>query len=216
MSDYLWLAAPGVEVGPPPVVDKLEFAPLIEYLREWRREVAKENKSATFMVMHDASLDALCRIRPQTLTALQKVHGFGERKAEVYGQQILDALERFRNGARASTAETPKTRPAEETLHLLAEGNNFEQIAKIRGRQISSVIGMVADLVEKGQLEFQPAWVEETRRVMIEAACASLGLQWLKPLKEALPPEITHDEIRLVVARMRREQAQLSPEAKFA
>jgi ATP-dependent DNA helicase RecQ len=179
---------------------------LREYMREWRRELSKESNTAAFIIMHDTSLDELCRLRPATLTELLQVQGFGVRKTELYGQQILNALLRFKNGARATEAALPKTRPAEETLRLLAEGNTFEQIAKIRGRQIGSVIGMVADLVEKGQLEFQPAWVEETRRAMIEAACASLGLQWLKPLKEALPAEITHDEIRLVVARLRREQ----------
>jgi ATP-dependent DNA helicase RecQ len=179
---------------------------LREYLREWRRMIAKENNTAAFIIMHDTSLDELCRARPTTLTELLQVQGFGVRKTEVYGQQILDALARFKSGARATEEAQPKTRPAEETLRLLAEGNSFEQIAKIRGRQIGSVIGMVADLVEKGQLEFQPGWVDEIRQTMIEAACASLGLQWLKPLKEALPPEITHDEIRLVVARLRRQR----------
>jgi hypothetical protein len=29
-------------------------------------------------------------------------------------------------------------------------------------------------------------------------------VQWLKPLKESLPPEVTFEEIRLVVARLRR------------
>jgi len=188
------LARPSADVDPE----------LREYMREWRRELSKESNTAAFIIMHDTSLDELCRARPATTTELLQVQGFGVRKTELYGQQILDALLRFKNGARAAEAALPKTRPAEETLRLLAEGNTFEQIAKIRGRQIGSVIGMVADLVEKGQLEFQPGWVEETRRLMIEAACASLGLQWLKPLKEALPPEITHDEIRLVVARLRR------------
>jgi len=179
---------------------------LREYMREWRRAVSKQSNTAAFIIMHDTSLDELCRARPTTLTELLQVQGFGVRKTELYGHQILDALLRFKSGARATEVVPPQTRPAEETLRLLAEGNSFEQIAKIRGRQMGSVIGMVADLVEKGQLQFQPGWVEETRRVMIEAACASVGLQWLKPLKEALPPEITHDEIRLVVARLRREQ----------
>jgi ATP-dependent DNA helicase RecQ len=200
------LARPSADVDPE----------LREYMREWRRELSKESNTAAFIIMHDTSLDELCRARPATTTELLQVQGFGVRKTELYGQQILDALLRFKNGARAAEAALPKTRPAEETLRLLAEGNTFEQIAKIRGRQIGSVIGMVADLVEKGQLEFQPGWVEETRRLMIEAACASLGLQWLKPLKEALPPEITHDEIRLVVARLRREQAESQLQLKPA
>jgi ATP-dependent DNA helicase RecQ len=191
-----FLAKPSADVDPE----------LREYLREWRRTVSKESNTAAFIIMHDTSLDALCRVRPTTLAELLHVQGFGVRKTELYGQQILEALAQFKNGARAAEAAQPKTRPAEETLRLLAEGNSFAEIARIRGRQLGSVIGMVADLVEKGQLEYQSGWVEETKRVMIEEACSRIGLQWLKPLKEALPLEITHDEIRLVVARLRREQ----------
>jgi hypothetical protein len=58
--------------------------------------------------------------------------------------------------------------------------------------------------VEKGTLQFSPEWVDKEKRAKIEEACARLGLQWLKPLKEALPPEITFEEIRLVVADLRR------------
>jgi ATP-dependent DNA helicase RecQ len=74
---------------------------LREYLREWRRITAKQNGIAAFIVMHDASLDELCRKRPRSLVELLRVSGFGERKTEVYGQQILEALRNFRSGARA-------------------------------------------------------------------------------------------------------------------
>jgi ribonuclease D len=61
---------------------------------------------AAFIIMHDSSLDELCRIRPRTLSELRRVSGFGERKTELYGQQILDALRRFQDGARASVLPT--------------------------------------------------------------------------------------------------------------
>ena len=51
--------------------------------------------------MHDSSLEELCRKRPGTLAELLRVPGFGERKTEVYGRQILEALQNFRAGARA-------------------------------------------------------------------------------------------------------------------
>jgi hypothetical protein len=38
------------------------------------------------------------------------------------------------------------------------------------------------------------------------------GYQRLKPLKEILPPDITYSEIRLVVARLRRQSSQNSPQ----
>jgi ATP-dependent DNA helicase RecQ len=137
---------------------------------------------------------------------LLSVSGFGERKTELYGQGILEALGRFAKGTRATPMPEKRTRPAEDTLRLLAEGRTLEEIARIRGRQLGSVVSLVADLVEKGKLEFQSGWVEIDKQQSIENACARLGVQWLKPLKEALPPEISFEEIRLIVARLRQQQ----------
>lgn len=181
---------------------------LREYLREWRRKTAKEQGSAAFIVLHDTSLDEICRTRPNSIAELLNITGIGERKAELYGQGILSALRQYREGARAATTPEKKTAPALETLQLLAEGKSFDEIAKIRGRQIATVVNAVAGLVEKGELEFRPDWIDRNRLAVIEAACERLGLaqlERLKTLKDVLPPEITYDEIRLVVARLRSE-----------
>jgi ATP-dependent DNA helicase RecQ len=100
-------------------------------------------------------------------------------------------------------------------LQLLAEGKSLEEIAQIRGRQLSTVVNAVAGLVEKGDVEFRPEWIDRNKLAVIEAACTKLdleNLQRLKPLKEALPPEITYDEIRLVIARLRRAGSAERPE----
>ncbi len=75
---------------------------LREYLREWRRDRAKQQGVPAFVVMHDTSLDELCRKRPATISQLLAVSGFGEKRSELYGRQIFDVLAKFRNGARAS------------------------------------------------------------------------------------------------------------------
>src|SRR6202171_1149504 len=54
---------------------------LREYLREWRRETAKQQNTPAFVVMHDTTLDEICRIRPRSLPALLHVSGIGEREA---------------------------------------------------------------------------------------------------------------------------------------
>ncbi len=181
---------------------------LREYLREWRRRTAKEQGSAAFIVLHDTSLDEICRSEPNSISQLLNITGIGERKAELYGQGILAALRQYREGARAAAPAEKKTAPALETLQLLAEGKSLDEIAKIRGRQVATVVNAVAGLVEKGELEFRPEWIDRNRLAVIEAACERLGLgqlERLKTLKDALPPEITYDEIRLVVAWLRRE-----------
>ena len=85
---------------------------LREFLREWRRVAAKEQGVPAFVVMHDTSLDELCRSRPETLSGIRSVSGFGERKTELYGLQIMDALKRFRLGARATPVQIPLKRAA--------------------------------------------------------------------------------------------------------
>jgi ATP-dependent DNA helicase RecQ len=176
---------------------------LREYFREWRRATAKARGVPAYVVMHDTSLDELCRIRPASRTELLHVPGFGERKVELYGEEILDALRRFREGERAAEHKEKKMKPRDETIALLAEGRTFAEIAQIRGRQLGTVIALVAEMVEQSEIEFHPEWVEEGKRAKIEAAAARLGLDRLKTLKEALPEVITFDEIRLVVANLR-------------
>jgi ATP-dependent DNA helicase RecQ len=202
------LVGTGSSVRVSPTADGTAHQDLRAYLREWRRITAKEQGMPAYVVLHDSSLDEICRLHPTSIADLLAITGIGERKADLYGQAILSALRRYREGARAAALPEKKTAPALETLQLLAEGKSFEDIARIRGRQIGTVVNAVAGLVEKGQLEFRSEWIDRNKLAVIEAACTSLGLERLerlKTLKEALPPEITYDEIRLVVARMRRE-----------
>jgi ATP-dependent DNA helicase RecQ len=206
-----WLTAPASAKGQ--VIEKksvavtMSAAPvdeeLKEYLREWRRSVAKEMKLAAFVVLHDSTLDEICRRQPKSITELLGVPGIGEKKAETYGREILAALERFRSGERAGWAQR-ESKPAEETLRLLHEGKSLVEIAQARGRQLSTIVATVALLLENGQAEFQEEWVSRDRQSVIGAACSKLGIQSLKVLKDSLPPEISYDEIKLVAGRMRR------------
>jgi ATP-dependent DNA helicase RecQ len=71
---------------------------LREHLRDWRRAAAKQQGVSAFVVLHNSTLDELCRMRPRSTTELLRVPGIGERKVELYGKQILGALSRFRSG----------------------------------------------------------------------------------------------------------------------
>jgi ATP-dependent DNA helicase RecQ len=176
---------------------------LREFLREWRRKTANEQNVPAYVVMHDTTLDGICRARPGSIGALLQITGIGERKAELYGRQIIEALKEFRAGARAA-APDKKITPSEETIQLIEAGKTLDEIATIRGRRRSTIISMVSDLVERGLVDFRNAWVEQDRQEKIEEAAAIVGLETLTPIKEALPPDFTFDEIRLVVANLRR------------
>ena len=181
-------------------------AELRDHLREWRRVTAKQQGVPAYVVMHDTSLEGLCRAQPASLSALLNVSGFGERKTELYGEQILDAIKRFQNGERSAPALPMKhSKPAEETIRLIREGRTLQEIANLRGRQLSTVVATVADLLQRGELDFHPGWVREEARTKIEEVCARLGIERLRTLKDALPPEVTFEEIRLITAQLRRQ-----------
>jgi ATP-dependent DNA helicase RecQ len=178
---------------------------LAEYLREWRRNMARENKVPAYIILHDSTLEELCRRRPANFAELKQVPGIGEKKADVYGAEILQALRNFGDGARAAPMVAKEPAPAEQTLRLLNEGRSFEEIARIRARQISTIVCTVASLIETGQVKLDPKWISPDAQPLIEAACLKLGVERLKDIKDAVPPYISFDDIRLVVAHLRAE-----------
>ena len=184
----------------------VEADPLLaEYLREWRRNMARENKVPAYIILHDSTLEELCRQRPTNFAQLKQIPGIGEKKADVYGAEILQALRNFGEGARAAPTISKDPAPAEETLRLLSEGRSFEEIARIRARQISTVVCTVANLIETGQVKLDPKWISPDAQPLIEEACRKQGIERLRDIKEAVPPYVSFEDIRLVVAHLRAE-----------
>ncbi len=184
-----------------PAVDPL----LADYLREWRRNMARVRKVPAYLVLHDSVLEELCRRRPANLNELQQIPGIGERKADVYGSEILQALRNFAGGARATPLVSKEPSAAEQTLRLLNEGRSFDEIARIRARQPSTITSTVASLIESGQVKLDPKWISPDAQPLIEAACLRMGVDKLKTIKDAVPPYVSYDDIRLVVAQLRAE-----------
>ncbi|MGB8014232.1 MAG: RecQ family ATP-dependent DNA helicase [Terriglobales bacterium] len=178
---------------------------LAEYLREWRRNMARENKVPAYIVLHDSTLEELCRRRPANFAELKQVPGIGEKKADVYGAEILRALRNFGEGARAAPVVAKEPAPAEQTLRLLNEGRSFEEIARIRARQVTTIVCTVANLIETAQVKLDPKWISPDAQPLIEAACLKQGVERLKDIKDAVPPYVSFDDIRLVVAHLRAE-----------
>jgi len=193
-------------VAAPPTPLSADDMALKDYLREWRRDVARQMKMAAFVVLHDSTLEEICRRRPSTMRALLQVPGIGERKADLYGAEILQGLRNFAAGARAKPASSVlEPGPSDLTLQLLKEGLTLDEIAQRRGRLRSTIVGTVALLVESGQVKFDPRWISPNAQPLIEAACLEKGVARLKVIKDALPPYVTYDDIRLVVSYLRIE-----------
>jgi ATP-dependent DNA helicase RecQ len=93
-----WFIAPRAVPAAARVRSRASTAPdsaLLGHMREWRRIFARHRGVPAFMILNDASLADLCRKEPATLDDLLEVTGIGERKAQSFGREILDALSKF-------------------------------------------------------------------------------------------------------------------------
>ena len=66
--------------------------PVFDALREWRRDVAKEQGVPPYVIFHDSTLRQVSASRPDSLSALSRIDGVGEKKLERYGEGLLAAL----------------------------------------------------------------------------------------------------------------------------
>ncbi|MCJ7421237.1 DNA helicase RecQ [Sphingomicrobium astaxanthinifaciens] len=66
--------------------------PLFDALRAWRREEASEQGVPPYVIFHDSTLRQVAAMKPDSLAALRRVDGVGEKKLERYGEGLLGAL----------------------------------------------------------------------------------------------------------------------------
>lgn len=66
---------------------------LFEALRTWRKQLATEQGVPPYIIAHDKTLSALSAIKPQSQNELLKVPGFGPKKVETYGTDIVRVIQ---------------------------------------------------------------------------------------------------------------------------
>jgi len=67
-------------------------ATLLERLRAWRGEQAREQSVPAYVIFHDATLSAIASSRPRDMGELSTIHGIGAKKLERYGPSLMTLL----------------------------------------------------------------------------------------------------------------------------
>lgn len=62
---------------------------LFEKLKTWRLKRAQSDKVAAYMIAHNAALEAVAMVAPTTKQQLLGISGFGPKKVDTYGDDIL-------------------------------------------------------------------------------------------------------------------------------
>jgi ATP-dependent DNA helicase RecQ len=79
-----------------------ESGDVFQALREWRKGVAKEHGVPAYTVFHDATLQEIARLLPDSMDGLRGISGIGATKLERYGEPILNVVRERVAGAGAT------------------------------------------------------------------------------------------------------------------
>jgi ATP-dependent DNA helicase RecQ len=194
---------------------------LFETLRALRKKIADELKVPPFVVFSDAALKDMCIKYPQNNAEFLKVSGVGEIKAEKYGSEFMDAIKKYiennnidlkqikpqniysEREIKTGTEERAKKEDTREiSYNLYRSRKNIAEIAKERGLSPVTVENHLIDCAKLGYEINYRDFVSEDKERLIISTYKKIGGDKLKPVKEALPPEITYGEIKFALCRL--------------
>ena len=188
---------------------------LFEKLRQCRKELAISENVAPFIIFSDATLKEMVTKLPVTAEQFLEIKGVGNQKFERYGQAFVIVikayLEEHPEVAQSAPQQTKeKKRNSGEPTHLetyqhYREGKSMKEIAVLRGLSITTIENHLIKCVEEGlEISWNEILSEDEKLLIIDTA-NQLGADKLKPIKDALPEEISYFMIKAALVKARME-----------
>lgn len=177
---------------------------LFETLRRCRAQIANQEEVPPYIIFSDATLHELCRALPQNQKQLLAIRGIGQVKAKRYGERFLTIIQNFctKNPTFKPTAVEQKQHPLPShqlTYQLHAQKLPFAEIVKQRELTEETIFNHLRKAQEEGYPIDWLSIIPANLREPIQQALAKLGIQRLKPLKEALPSEVSYVMIKAAI-----------------
>lgn len=181
---------------------------LFAILNNLRMKVANESNVAPFIVFSDVSLKQMSTFYPIDAESMLKIEGVGLNKLVKYGNTFIEAISdyilknniKFSNLPKNQKIKTQKQDTKLITYEMYTNGMSIEDIAKERGLTRISIENHLIDCLEKEMDLDLTKYVHTEFKIEIEKAINDIGTEKLKPIKEALPEEISYFDIRYYVA----------------
>lgn len=196
---------------------------LLTALKEVRREIAEKHHVPPFMIFSDATLNEMSAYYPTTEEEMLLISGVGKVKYEKYGllfereikAYVLEeditkpAIEAYPQATSGTSkkervvekVQSDKTETHLVTYNLYKEGLSLDEIAKERGLTRFTVENHMIKCIEQGlEIDFSQFVTEEQEQLILDAI-NQVGNTLLKPIKEALPEEISYTAIKIVIAK---------------
>jgi ATP-dependent DNA helicase RecQ len=198
----------------------VEHPELLQRLKARRKQLADAQGVPAFTVFSDATLVELATYVPLKEDDLLQISGFGQAKLERYGHEFLEVLRPYaqdhglqsrisqkapkkirveRTLKEPVAASSVKSNTYAQTLALFHEGHSPDEIAQMRGKSPGTIQEHLSAFILSGELSIGEL-VSDEHLAMILPVIKEKGAKMLRPIKDALPENISYAEIRFAVA----------------
>ena len=186
---------------------------LFEELRSWRLNKAKEKGFPPYVIFHDRTLIEIAKYYPQTQAQLGHIHGIGRRKLEAYGADLLELIRAYckrigdvperTHPSSLMTHKPPRIQNRMEYIWMQHQaGTSISEIADELNIETETVLAHLKNahaagksLRKSGLVELSTLTRDEEQRVI--QCFDQYGLEFLKPVFEALDRQIPYEQLRL-------------------
>jgi len=192
---------------------------LFERLRQLRKQMADAAGLPPYQIFSDHTLKTMASRFPQSTQAMATIPGVGELKLRRFAPPFLREIVAFCQPRQIHEIAPPPTpdlvpkrpgnKPASrtelETFNLYQQGLSPEEIARQRGLVVSTILGHLERMIQVGETIDIRRLISEEKEQKIRQTFQQFPGTGLFEVKELLGENFSYSEIRLVLARMRRE-----------
>ncbi|HHY28737.1 MAG TPA: DNA helicase RecQ [Desulfitobacterium dehalogenans] len=204
-------------------VNEEESLTLFEYLRGLRREVAANEHLPPYMIFSDSTLREMAESCPRNRTEFLRLGGVGERKLEKYGDIFLQGIQDFFQKQAKMIQSTKSERALESHLEptkleqpqekvskipsflvtymLYQEGKSLEEIARLRNYKLITIQDHILRAFKEGHQISWNDFISDDQEQLILTVIQTLGIEKLRPIKDALPADVDWMAIKSVIAK---------------
>lgn len=191
---------------------------LFESLKTLRKAISEEEGVPPYVIFGDSALKEMSTRYPQTLEQFLDISGVGEVKAQRYGKLFVEEIVKYveannitmewANNKKERSVDKPtvkssKVKSFEVTIEMIKNNVNLLQICKERQVALTTVLSHIMDYKNEGnvidfKIDYTDIINDEIEETVLKTV-NEIGYEKLKPIKDALPNEITYDQIRAVL-----------------
>jgi ATP-dependent DNA helicase RecQ len=200
---------------------------LFESLRGVRSELSANRNVPAYIILGDATLRELARIRPTSTAAMANIKGLGEKKLAEFGDLFLNAIANYSAGTSSETYATdrksetyaadteskPVTRSVDRSevaansvpnassimaFRYFRNGDSIEEVATKMGRALSTTRGYLTDFLVAEQITDSSRWVDSEKAAKIIEQLNLSEDGRMTPIYKHFEGNVTYDDIAIV------------------